>query len=153
MFRPATAGTFLLVTFGCGSIAQSVLSLTIKGDFFSVNWGWSVLASSTLHFTLLSRCVGAVLGVLLSSEVSGGHINPAVTVALATLGKFPWSKVITVLQHYAALTVPGAPLSGCSVHRRFPRLGRGLPRVLGRLTSGLTDRLNRQSTPPPCLQM
>ena len=35
-------------------------------------------------------CIGAVLGLLLSSEVSGGHINPAVTVALATLGKFPW---------------------------------------------------------------
>ena len=58
---------------------------------------------NTLHFTLLSRCVGAVLGVLLSSEVSGGHINPAVTVALATLGKFPWSKVIIVLHYFALL--------------------------------------------------
>ena len=33
------SGTFLLVVFGCGSIAQSVLSLGLKGDFFSINWG------------------------------------------------------------------------------------------------------------------
>jgi len=77
-FLAETAGTLVLVVFGCGSIAQSVLSLGLKGDFFSINWGW---------------CIGAVLGLLLSSEVSGGHINPAVTVALATLGKFPWRKV------------------------------------------------------------
>merc|ERR1712110_1204559 len=77
-FLAEGGGTFLLVVFGCGSIAQSVLSLGLKGDFFSINWGW---------------CIGAILGLLLSSEVSGGHINPAVTVALATLGKFPWRKV------------------------------------------------------------
>lgn len=77
-FLAECAGTLVLIVFGCGSIAQSVLSLGLKGDFFSINWGW---------------CVGAVLGLLLSTEVSGGHINPAVTVALATLGKFPWRKV------------------------------------------------------------
>lgn len=51
---------------------------------------------------LLSRwCIGAVLGLLLSCEVSGGHINPAVTVALATLGKFPWRKVpLYILAQY-----------------------------------------------------
>ena len=51
---------------------------------------------------LLSRwCIGAVLGLLLSCEVSGGHITPAVTVALATLGKFPWRKVpLYILAQY-----------------------------------------------------
>jgi len=88
-FMAECGGTFLLVVFGCGSIAQSVLSLGIKGDFFSINWGW---------------CIGAILGLLLSGEVSGGHINPAVTVALATLGKFPWRKV----PHYLAAQYLGA---------------------------------------------
>ena len=32
-------GTYVLVLFGTGSIAQSVLSLGHKGDFFSINWG------------------------------------------------------------------------------------------------------------------
>ena len=33
------AGTFILVVFGTGSVAQSVLSLGQKGDFFAINWG------------------------------------------------------------------------------------------------------------------
>ena len=34
------SGTYILVLFGAGSIAQSTLSLGHKGDFFSINWGW-----------------------------------------------------------------------------------------------------------------
>ena len=33
------AGTFVLVAFGTASIAQSVLSLKTKGNFFTINWG------------------------------------------------------------------------------------------------------------------
>ena len=33
------------------------------------------------------------LGMVVSGGVSGGHLNPAVTVAVATIGKFPWWKV------------------------------------------------------------
>ena len=38
-----------------------------------------------------------MLGVLVSGGVSGGHLNPAVTVAMATLGKLPWRKVIIII--------------------------------------------------------
>ena len=34
-----------------------------------------------------------ILGILLSGGVSGGHLNPAVTVAVASMGKFKWAKV------------------------------------------------------------
>ena len=56
-------------------------------------------------------CVGAILGLLLSCRVSGGHINPAVTVALATLGKFPWRKV----PHYLAAQYLGAFIASAVV--------------------------------------
>lgn len=85
-------GTFVLVTFGTASVAQSVLSLSNKGDFFAVNWGWGL---------------GVMLGLLVSGGVSGGHLNPAVTVAVATLGKLPWRKV----PHYLAAQYLGAFLA------------------------------------------
>lgn len=95
-FLAECSGTFILVVFGCGSIAQSVLSLGTKGDFFSINWGW---------------CLGVTLGILVSGGVSGGHLNPAVTVALATLGKIPWRKV----PHYLAGQYLGAFLASFAV--------------------------------------
>ena len=52
-----------------------------------------------------------MLGLLLSCEVSGGHINPAVTVALASLGKFPWRKV----PHYMAAQYLGAFIASAVV--------------------------------------
>ena len=42
---------------------------------------------------LLRWGVGVLLGVIVSGGVSGGHLNPAVSVALATTGQFPWPKV------------------------------------------------------------
>ena len=36
---------------------------------------------------------GLALGVWVSAGVSGGHINPAVTIAFATFRGFPWKKV------------------------------------------------------------
>ena len=34
-----------------------------------------------------------MLGMMVSGGVSGGHLNPAITVAIASIGKFPWWKV------------------------------------------------------------
>jgi len=66
------AGTFLLIAFGDGSVAQKVLSKGANADFFSINWGYGV---------------AVMLGVYVSLGVSGGHLNPAVTIALALSGK------------------------------------------------------------------
>ena len=48
--------------------------------------------------------MGVLLGVLVSGGVSGAHLNPAVTVAVASLGRFPWWKV----PHYIAAQYLGA---------------------------------------------
>ncbi|KIM67687.1 hypothetical protein SCLCIDRAFT_1189699 [Scleroderma citrinum Foug A] len=77
-------GTMILIIFGCGGNCQVVLSSNTavasspKGDFLSLNFGWAI---------------GAGIGVWVSGGVSGGHLNPAVTLALASVRDFPWTKV------------------------------------------------------------
>ena len=55
-----------------------MLSKGSHGSVFSINWGYGV---------------GVMMGVYLSGGISGGHLNPAVTLALAVTKKFPWRKV------------------------------------------------------------
>ncbi|KAH7927765.1 major intrinsic protein superfamily membrane channel protein [Leucogyrophana mollusca] len=77
-------GTMILVIFGCGGDCQVVLSSNTnvasspKGEYLSLNLGWAI---------------GVALGVWASGGISGGHINPAVTLALASVRNFPWKKV------------------------------------------------------------
>ena len=52
-----------------------------------------------------------MLGIMVSGGVSGGHLNPAVTVAVASIGKFPWRKV----PHYLAGQYLGAFLASLTV--------------------------------------
>jgi len=86
-FREAFAeffGTMILVLFGNGVLCQVVLSSnsnvasTPKGDYLSISLGWGI---------------GVALGVWVSGGISGGHINPAITLALAVTRRFPWKKV------------------------------------------------------------
>lgn len=70
------AGTMILILFGVGVVAQ--VAAAGIGDHDSIAWAWGL---------------GVALGVLVSARISGGHINPAVTVALAVFREFPWRKV------------------------------------------------------------
>lgn len=84
-------GTFILVLFGDAGIAQNVLTGGANGNFFTLNWGWGV---------------GLTLAVLVSGGVSGGHLNPAVSLGMAVWGKFSWVKVPVywVAQYLGAFT-------------------------------------------------
>ncbi|NXV24496.1 AQP3 protein, partial [Cepphus grylle] len=64
--------------FGCGSVVQIVLSRRTHGGFLTVNlaFGFAVM-----------------LGILISGQVSGGHLNPAVTFAMCFLAREPWIKL------------------------------------------------------------
>uniref|UniRef100_A0A8C1Z3S7 Aquaporin-3 n=1 Tax=Cyprinus carpio TaxID=7962 RepID=A0A8C1Z3S7_CYPCA len=70
-------GTLILVMFGCGSVAQLILSRGSHGMFLTVNFAFGFAAT---------------LGILVCGQVSGGHINPSVTFALCLLGREPWRK-------------------------------------------------------------
>ena len=64
--------------FGDASVAQSTLSRKAMGDFFSINWGFGL---------------AVMLGIFVSGGVTGGHLNPAVTLAMAVGKQLPWKKV------------------------------------------------------------
>lgn len=68
-------GTAMLMVLGCGVVANVLLNKT-KGS----NSGWIVIT--------MGWAVGVFTGVLIAAEVSGAHINPAVTLALVLAGKF-----------------------------------------------------------------
>jgi len=77
-------GTMILVIFGDGANCQVVLSSipavasSPKGQYLSTSFGFAV---------------GVALGVWICGSISGGHINPAVTLSLAVFRGFPWKKV------------------------------------------------------------
>ena len=73
-------GTALLILLGDGVVANVVLNGT-KGN----NSGWIVIT--------FGWAMAVFVGVLVSASASGAHLNPAVTVALATAGKFDWHQV------------------------------------------------------------
>src|SRR5437763_12081967 len=82
-------GTFILIMFGVGVLARAVLSGRTAGDYLSINIGWGL---------------GVTMGVYAAAGVSGAHLNPAVTVALAAFRGFPWRKVAP----YCAAQLAGA---------------------------------------------
>lgn len=79
-FVAELVGTLLLVTFGNGVVANVVLNRT-KGN----NGGWIVITTGW--------AMAVFVGVFSSQAASGAHLNPAVTLAMAAAGKFPWSSV------------------------------------------------------------
>ncbi|KAH9969565.1 putative aquaporin 3 [Russula dissimulans] len=77
-------GTMILTLLGCAGNCQAVLSANTgvasspKGDYLSLSIGWAC---------------GVSLGAWVCAGVSGGHVNPVVTLCMAVFRGFPWKKV------------------------------------------------------------
>lgn len=92
-------GTFLLVFFGCGSVAAAVLTGAQVGIFqVAIVWG-----------------IGIATAIYLTGSLSGAHLNPAVTCALAAVGNFPGRRV----PGYLAVQLLGAFAAAAVLHGLF----------------------------------
>ena len=73
-------GTAILILLGGGAVANVVLNKTIGH-----NSGWIVITTGW--------ALAVYVAVVIAGPYSGAHINPAVSIALAIAGKFPWADV------------------------------------------------------------
>jgi MIP family channel proteins len=100
VFREVLAeffGTFILIVFGVGVVAQVVLSRQTAGNYLSINIGWGLAVT---------------MGCYVAAGVTGAHLNPAVTFALAVHRHFPWRKVLP----YALAQIAGAFMASAVVY-------------------------------------
>src|SRR5687768_1325625 len=74
------AGTMILILLGDGVVANVVLARSKGRDS-----GWIVIT--------VGWGVAVTIAVYSVGRISGAHLNPAVTIALATIGSFPWGDV------------------------------------------------------------
>jgi len=78
-------GTLILILFGNGVVAMVVLfGHGVPGEI--VNGGWTNI---TLGWGL-----AVTMGCYVAGRISGAHINPAVTLAVAIFRGFAWKKVV-----------------------------------------------------------
>jgi MIP family channel proteins len=93
-------GTFVLIVFGVGVVAQTVLSRGSGGSMLSINIAWGLAVA---------------MGCYVSAGVTGAHLNPAVTLALAVHRRLPWNRVAP----YAIAQIAGAFVASVVVYATY----------------------------------
>jgi len=99
-------GTFVLILFGTGVVAMVVLfpsntpAAIVHGGYTNITLGWGL---------------GVTMGIYVAGKISGGHLNPAVTLTLAVFRGFPWSKVVP----YSIAQTAGAFCAAALVYRNY----------------------------------
>jgi glycerol uptake facilitator protein len=95
-------GTAILILLGGGVVASCVLKETKSNGS-----GWIVITTGW--------AMAVFIGVLVAAPYSGAHINPAVTLALALEGSFPWKDVPV----YILAQLIGAMIGSGTVYALF----------------------------------
>jgi MIP family channel proteins len=114
-------GTFVLILFGTAVVAQVVLSGNANGTYISINIAWGLAVTMAIY---------------VSAGVSGAHLNPAVTVALAVHRGFAWAKVLPYCLAQTAGAFMGALVTFVTYREAFDRFDGGTRLVTGAKATG-----------------
>ncbi|HEY7390665.1 MAG TPA: MIP/aquaporin family protein [Bryobacteraceae bacterium] len=99
-------GTLILILFGNGVVAMVVLfghgvpGEIINGGYTNITLAWGLAVT---------------MGVYVAGRITGGHINPAVTLSVAIFRGFPWKKVIP----YCIVQTAGAFVAAAIVYWNY----------------------------------
>jgi len=99
-------GTFVLILFGTGVVAMVVLFPTsnpaemIHGGYTNITLGWGLAVT---------------MGIYVAGKISGAHLNPAVTLAVAVFRDFSWRKVLP----YSLAQTVGAFVAAAVVYKNY----------------------------------
>jgi glycerol uptake facilitator protein len=102
VYLAEVVGTALLILFGNGVVANIVLART-KGN----GGGWVCITAGWAF--------AVAIAVFAVGRVSGAHLNPAVSIALASMGSFAWHLV----PGYIAAQMTGAILGAVLVYLAY----------------------------------
>jgi len=108
-------GTFILILLGDGVVANVGLAPRLAAPAYN----WNTIT--------IGWAFAVIVAVYVAGGVSGAHINPAVTIALAVKRDFPWSKV----GPYVVAQLVGAFLGALGVYLvyRDGLVAAGMPNV------------------------
>lgn len=119
-------GTFVLILFGTGVVAMVVLFPTrnpgeiIHGGYTNITLGWGL---------------GVTMGIYIAGKISGAHLNPAITLALAIFRDFPWRKVLPFWIAQTAGAFAAAALVFWNYRPAFHQIDPQLERTAGVFTT------------------
>jgi glycerol uptake facilitator protein len=105
-FIAELTGSALLIILGNGVVANVILHKTKgnNGGLIAITFGWAIAVFVAVYATASS---------------SGAHLNPAVTLALASIGKFDWSLVPSYLLAQLLGSMLGALIMWIAYRQHF----------------------------------
>ena len=115
-------GTMVLVLFGCGVVAMVVLFGTgipgqvVYGGYTNITLGWGL---------------GVTMGIYVAGKITGAHLNPAVTIALAAWRGFPWKNVLPYSLAQIAGAFTAASIVFLNYRLAFLKVDAGLEHTAG----------------------
>lgn len=116
----------VLILFGTGVVAMTLLFGTgvpgeiVKGGWTNITLGWGL---------------GVAMGIYVAGRVSGAHLNPAVTIALAVYRDFPWKKVLPYSLAQTAGAFAASAVVFWNYRPAFEKIDPGLERTAGIFTT------------------